>query len=182
MARDAGRRRAIILAQGTDGTWVSLDTHDLDPTQDARPWRSDAGAPDAELTILHESFEANTLGMITRMERTGRHALVAVVGPHLGVDGEGQTEMRTHQDAATLVAHLAQALGAPPPDPGHLPPVDETWFLAICRDCTPRLPQPFWSPREADRWARAHARGTRHTVERIDQHPSIDRTTPGPVS
>jgi hypothetical protein len=40
----------------------------------------------------------------------------------------------------------------------------ETWYLAICRDCTPVLPQPFHDFEERAKWTRAHRDGTGHTV------------------
>lgn len=32
----------------------------------------------------------------------------------------------------------------------------ESWFLAICCDCKPILPQPFTDPEERLRWVEAH--------------------------
>lgn len=40
------------------------------------------------------------------------------------------------------------------------------WYLAICHDCAPVLPQPFSDPAERDEWARQHQDGTGHNVER----------------
>jgi len=36
----------------------------------------------------------------------------------------------------------------------------ETWYLAICQDCTPVLPQPFTKEAERDAWAQAHRAAT----------------------
>ena len=40
----------------------------------------------------------------------------------------------------------------------------DTWYLAICRDCAPILPQPFRDRTERDRWVIAHKKGTAHEV------------------
>jgi hypothetical protein len=39
------------------------------------------------------------------------------------------------------------------------------WYLAVCEDCTPRLPQPFSNPLERDEWVIAHSKATSHRVE-----------------
>jgi hypothetical protein len=44
------------------------------------------------------------------------------------------------------------------------------WYLAICEDCQPLLPQPFRDSAERDAWAKAHAE-TGHTVARVDGDP-----------
>jgi hypothetical protein len=36
----------------------------------------------------------------------------------------------------------------------------QVWYLAICQDCTPVLPQPFSDEGERDRWAEAHRAAT----------------------
>jgi hypothetical protein len=38
------------------------------------------------------------------------------------------------------------------------------WYLAVCQDCEPILPQPFRDETERDEWAAAHAT-TGHRVE-----------------
>jgi hypothetical protein len=40
----------------------------------------------------------------------------------------------------------------------------ETWYLAICQNCTPILPQPFHDFEERVKWTKAHRDGTGHTV------------------
>lgn len=42
------------------------------------------------------------------------------------------------------------------------------WFLAVCEDCTPILPQPFRDRAERDGWKAAHETGTGHTVTAVD--------------
>lgn len=42
------------------------------------------------------------------------------------------------------------------------------WYLAVCRDCRPVLPQPFRDEAERDEWAQAH-RTTGHTVELTEE-------------
>lgn len=42
------------------------------------------------------------------------------------------------------------------------------WYLAVCEDCTPILPQPFRDPAERDGWKAAHETGTGHTVSAVD--------------
>lgn len=44
-----------------------------------------------------------------------------------------------------------------------------TWYLAICADCKPLLPQPFSVEKERDEWADQHAEGTGHRVERVEE-------------
>jgi hypothetical protein len=39
-----------------------------------------------------------------------------------------------------------------------------TWYLAICRDCHPVLPQPFSVQAKRDEWLMAHKQGTGHEV------------------
>ena len=43
------------------------------------------------------------------------------------------------------------------------------WYLAICLDCTPVLPQPFSIEQERDDWLDAHVAGTGHDVKAITQ-------------
>jgi hypothetical protein len=38
------------------------------------------------------------------------------------------------------------------------------FFLAICQDCTPILPQPFYDEAERDKWAAAHREATGHRI------------------
>jgi hypothetical protein len=40
----------------------------------------------------------------------------------------------------------------------------EMFYLAICQDCTPVLPQPFLDFKERARWTKAHRDGTGHVV------------------
>jgi hypothetical protein len=40
----------------------------------------------------------------------------------------------------------------------------QVFYLAICQDCTPILPQPFSDETERDQWLAAHAGGTGHRV------------------
>ena len=40
----------------------------------------------------------------------------------------------------------------------------EVFYLAICQDCTPILPQPFHGEAERDQWQVAHVSGTGHRV------------------
>src|SRR5258708_36266993 len=39
-----------------------------------------------------------------------------------------------------------------------------TFYLAVCHDCTPVLPQPFYDRGERDTWAVTHAGATDHKV------------------
>lgn len=47
------------------------------------------------------------------------------------------------------------------------PTENDVWHLALCRDCTPHLPQPFRDETQRDEWATAHRNGTGHRVERV---------------
>ena len=40
----------------------------------------------------------------------------------------------------------------------------ETTYLAICNDCTPKLPMPFDAYWKADNWAGEHSGATGHGV------------------
>lgn len=40
----------------------------------------------------------------------------------------------------------------------------ERWYLAVCQDCTPVLPQPFTDPGERTDWATTHNVATGHRV------------------
>ena len=40
----------------------------------------------------------------------------------------------------------------------------ETFYLALCHDCTPVLPQPFFDRGLRDDWATVHAASTGHSV------------------
>jgi hypothetical protein len=39
-----------------------------------------------------------------------------------------------------------------------------TWYLAVCRDCKPIIPQPFSDADQRTDWAGKHAKGTGHRV------------------
>jgi hypothetical protein len=43
-------------------------------------------------------------------------------------------------------------------------PAAEVFYLAICQDCTPILPQPFFDETKRDQWLAAHVSGTGHRV------------------
>ena len=43
------------------------------------------------------------------------------------------------------------------------------WFLAVCLDCTPILPQPFLTPEARDQWAAIHRSGTGHRVSALEE-------------
>lgn len=43
-------------------------------------------------------------------------------------------------------------------------PLDAVWYIALCADCLPSLPQPFSSKAERDAWAAAHS-ATGHDVD-----------------
>lgn len=57
-------------------------------------------------------------------------------------------------------------------DPGKLASMKPllTWFLAICQDCEPILPQPFYVQAERDEWAEKHRTATGHRVELVTEH------------
>jgi hypothetical protein len=45
----------------------------------------------------------------------------------------------------------------------------ETWYLAICLDCTPLLPQPFLQREAREEWATIHVIMTGHHVAYLTQ-------------
>ena len=48
--------------------------------------------------------------------------------------------------------------------------VGATWFLAICHDCDPVLPQPFRTADARDEWGTTHIRnGHCHTVKLTEE-------------
>lgn len=48
-------------------------------------------------------------------------------------------------------------------------------FIAECKDCTPKLPQPFTIREERDAWSSAHAAGTGHTVLERTEEKTVQR-------
>jgi hypothetical protein len=40
--------------------------------------------------------------------------------------------------------------------------VSETFYVLVCRECTPLLPMPFPSPAERGKWASEHTKATGH--------------------
>ena len=48
---------------------------------------------------------------------------------------------------------------------GYAEGTHETWYLAVCMDCTPTLPQPFTTESQRNEWATSHIRATGHRVE-----------------
>jgi hypothetical protein len=43
-------------------------------------------------------------------------------------------------------------------------PDGDVYYLAICRECQPILPQPFDDRYKRDEWASDHSNATRHNV------------------
>ena len=54
-----------------------------------------------------------------------------------------------------------------------------TWYLAICTQCTPLLPQPFTRPEDRDRWVTGHKQGTGHQVLAARQDDEEITAAPG---
>lgn len=60
------------------------------------------------------------------------------------------------------------------------PPLGEdpnVWYVAVCHDCEPVLPQPFTTARERATWVTAHRDGTGHRVTVEDQRKSETTTS-----
>jgi len=43
------------------------------------------------------------------------------------------------------------------------------WYLAVCQDCEPVLPQPFWTRTESETWANAHSNAAQHHVKLVEE-------------
>lgn len=54
----------------------------------------------------------------------------------------------------------------------------ERWLLAICMDCTPKLPQPFLEWDRLTAWAVAHIDGTGHRVLLSTQEREVPTRCP----
>lgn len=54
-----------------------------------------------------------------------------------------------------------------------------TWYLAICQDCTPVLPQPFSDEAGRSAWLVAHRQATGHTVTLARQEDTEITLGPG---